>query len=500
MSHLADQQSFRKKVFWDEGWVLTYDDIICLPGYTDFKPDEVSVRSNIGPYQFNIPIISAAMDSVTGSNMAIAMALNGGLGAIHRNCPLESQLEMVKRVKRAHSYIIDDVATLPPDISIKEAKNRMENMGISGFVVVDAYKKVIGILTKRDIPFDDANINHPISEVMTKNPICLHVGVSRDEALRKLYEIRKEKIPLVDQNGILQGLITMKDLAPSFPNAVKDEKGRLLCGLGISPFMPAKDKRDIFLEIGRHVDIMFVDVAEFYKRMDIEGITEIMKFFKDNNVHTKFVLGNIGTYEAAVDILTNKYFSETDQFVGIKVGMGSGSICTTTIQTGVGAPTLFATAQVADAIKEYNPKISLISDGGFKYPGDLVKAFSVGADMIMSGHFFAGCTESPGIVDTIGGRKVKIYRGMGSAEARAVGSFADDRYIKESKKLAEGVSGYVPFTGPLKGVLEQLIEGLKNGMIYAGTKTLKETHNIKIGRITYSGKIEANVHDLQGRN
>ena len=500
MISLSDQQSFRKKIFCDEGWVLTYDDIICLPGYTDFKPNEVSIKSNIGPFQFNIPIISAAMDSVTGSNMAIAMALNGGLGAIHRNCPLESQLEMVKRVKRAHSYIIDDVAVLSPDISIKEAKNKMESMGISGFVVVDKNRKVIGILTKRDIPFDDSIINHPISEFMTKNPICLQYGVSREEALKKLFEIRKEKIPLVDQNGILQGLITMKDLAPSFPHAAKDEKGRLLCGLGISPFMPSKDKKEIFLEIARHVDIMFVDVAEFYKKMDIDGVIESMKFFKENNVNTKFVLGNIGTYEAAADILTNKSFSETEQFIGIKVGMGSGSICTTTIQTGVGAPTLFATAQVADAIKEHNPKIALISDGGLKYPGDLIKAFSVGSDMIMSGHFFAGCTESPGIVDTIGGRKVKIYRGMGSAEARAVGSFADDRYIKESKKLAEGVSGYVPFTGPLKGVLEQLVEGLKNGMIYAGAKNLKDAHNIKIGRITYSGKIEANAHDLQGRN
>lgn len=496
---MENQNNFRKKAYCDEGWILTFDDVMCVPSYTEFEPDQVSVVSNIGPFTFNIPIMSAAMDSVTGSNMAISMALNGGLGVIHRNCPLETQLDMVKKVKRAHSYIIDDVATLPPDINIKEATERMKNMGISGFVVVDKNRKVIGILTKRDIPFDDSTFNRPISEVMTKDPICLKVGVSREEALNKLYEIRKEKIPLIDDNGILQGLITMKDLAPTFPNAVKDEKGRLLCGLGISPFLPPTEKQELFLEIARNVDIMSVDVAEFYKRQDIEGVINIMKFLKKNEIDTKFVLGNLGTYDGAADILTNPYLSETDQFVGIKVGMGSGSICTTTVQTGVGAPTFFATAQVADAIKEHNPKISLIADGGFKYPGDLTKAFAVGADMIMTGHFFAGCTESPGLIDTIGGRKVKVYRGMGSAEARAVGSYADDRYVKDSKKLAEGVSGYVPFTGPLKGVLDQLVDGLKSGMIYGGARTLKEAHNIKIGRITYSGRIESDVHDLQGR-
>jgi IMP dehydrogenase len=487
---LKKEMDFRKKVGASEGWVLTYDDIICLPGHCDYPPEQVDLSSHIGPYNFHLPIITASMDTVTEDQMAISMALNGGLGVIHRNCSYARQLEMVKKVKRARSFIIEDVATVSPDLSVREVEEKMNRMGISGFVVVDAKKKVLGIVTRRDLPFEQGYPGN-VEDIMTKNPVCLPSNVSREQALAKLWEIRKEKIPLVDSEGLLTGLITKKDLKPNYPHSATDSKGRLLCALGCSPFLP-KDpaKAKVLKEISGYVDILFTDVAAFDKKIDIDGTKTLM-----DTLDSKFVVGNIGTYAAAEYLLTKANFPE-DKFIGIKVGMGSGSICTTIIQTGVGAPTLFATAEVADAIKDYNPKISLIADGGFKYPGDLTKSLTVGADMIMSGHFFAGCTESPGYVDTIEGRKVKVYRGMGSAEARAIGSYSDDRYVKDSKKLTEGVSGFVPYTGPLQGVLDQLVDGLKNGIIYGGAHNMADAYNIKIGRVSVAGQSEARPHDL----
>lgn len=481
--------NFRTKVASDKGWVLTFDDVICLPGYTDFLPNECAISTNLGPFHFESPICTAAMDTVTEEMMAIAIAREGGLGVLHRNCNYERQLKMVKKVKKARSFIIEDVATVRPDMTIREVYQKMKDKGISGFPVIDNKQKVVGIITSRDIPFNP-DTEGIVENVMTKNPVCLPSNVSREEGLNKLYEIRKEKIPLVDAEGVLVGLITKKDLKPNYPYSSKDDKGRLLVGLGCSPFLPSNPHNfDILKQAASLADVMMTDVAEFYKKADMSAAKEMME-----KLDSKFVLGNIGTYEAAEAILTYDY--PEDKFIGLKVGMGSGSICTTTIQTGVGAPTLFSTAEVKDAIKDYNPKIGLISDGGFKYPGDLVKAFAVGADMIMSGHFFAGCTESPGYVDTVKGRKVKVYRGMGSAEARSVGSYAHDRYIKDSKKLAEGVSGYVAFLGPLKGVLDQLEDGIKNGLIYAGQNSIANAGNIRLARISPSGATEAQPHDL----
>lgn len=481
---------FRKKAFTDQNLILTFNDILCKPGYTGFSPDECDIKTQLGPFTFESPIISAAMDTVTEDEMAIAMALHGGLGVIHRNCSYERQLEMVKKVKRARNFIIQDVYTVLPDTPIATLSHLMRNKGISGFPVIDEQRHVLGIVTERDLPFE--SLIGQVKDIMTKDPVCLPPEITREDALQKMYEIRKEKIPLVDENGKLAGLVTKKDLKPNFPFSSKDEHGRLLCGLGCSPFLPKTLKnQEILHKIDEHVDIFFTDVAEFYKKIDMQGVKKMME-----ELDSYFVLGNIGTYEAAEAILTYDY--PEDQLIGIKVGMGSGSICTTAIQTGVGAPTFFATAEVADAIKDYNPKIGLIADGGFKYPGDLVKAFSVGADLVMSGHFFAGCTESPGYIDTVNGRKVKVYRGMGSAEARAVGTYADDRYIANSKKLAEGVSGYIPFAGPVNGVLEQLEDGLKNGLIYGGAPSIAEAHKIKIGRVTPAGEREAKPHDLIG--
>ena len=474
-------------------WMHTFDDVLCEPGFTDFDPSEVNIQTTIGPYKFNIPVISASMDTVTEAEMAIQMSLLGGLGVIHRNCSYEKQLEMVKRVKRARSFIVDDVATISPNDTIEFLKQKKIMLRVSGFVVVDDNNKVVGICTARDMPFDD-NFKGLVKDIMTKDPICGNQALSREEAKKMLYDIRKEKLPITNDNGELVGLITKKDLKSEFPNAAIDERGRLLCALGISPFLPKGNKKlEIFKKIDKYTDLFFTDVAEVFKITDLNGIKEIMEY-----TTTPIVIGNIGTFKAAEYILTKMDFPE-DRLVGLKVGMGSGSICTTSLQTGVGAPTIFASAEVADAIKMYNPKIALIADGGFKNPGDLTKAFAVGCDLIMTGHFFAGCTESPGILDTIGGRKVKVYRGMGSKEARAHGDFAIDRYLVQSKSLAEGVSDYVPFVGPVKGVLDQLCEGLKSGMIYCGAKNLKDANTIGLKRVSHAGRIESGAHDLMSR-
>ena len=487
--------NFREKIHSKE-LIATFDDVLILPGFTNFSPVEVDISSSLGKYHLNLPIMSSAMDTVTEELMAINMALHGGLGVIHRNCSYERQLEMVRIVKRARSFVIDDehVATIGPKEGVTKAKFMMENYNISGIVVVNEDKKVCGIFTKRDIPFFQQDIqNGTIKDYMTKDVISIKPGASRKEALKILYESRKEKLPIIDNNGYLKGLITKKDLAPEFPLATKDEEGHLLCALAISPRFPESSQAQNKLkEIEKYVDIFFIDVADFFKKDDIEGTVKLMKFLESD-----FVLGNIGTYQAAEYLISKCDFVE-ERVIGLKVGMGSGSICTTSIQTGVGAPTLFATAQVADAIQDYNPKLSLIADGGFTKPGDLPKAFAVGADLIMSGHFFAGTEESPGYIDTIAGRKVKVYRGMGSKEARTFG-YISDRYIEGSKMLTEGVSNYVPYVGDVARVLATLKEGLSNGMIYAGAKSIKNMKDAQLGIVSVVGQRETQPHDLIGK-
>ncbi|MFX1500564.1 MAG: IMP dehydrogenase [Promethearchaeota archaeon] len=487
--------NFREKVHSNQ-LIATFDDVLVLPGFTNFSPREVNISSNLGPYHLNLPIMSSAMDTVTEELMAINMALHGGLGVIHRNCSYERQLEMVRIVKRARSFVIDDehVATIDPNAGVAKAKFMMENFNISGIVVVNEDKKVCGIFTKRDIPFFEQDIkNGTVKDYMTKEVISIKPGGTREDALKILYESRKEKLPIIDKDGFLKGLITKKDLAPEFPLATKDEEGHLLCALAISPKFPESSQAQKMLKkIETYVDIFFIDVADFYKKDDIEGTIKLMKFLESN-----FVLGNIGTYQAAEYLISKGDFVE-ERFIGLKVGMGSGSICTTSIQTGVGSPTLFATAQVADAINDYNPKLSLIADGGFSKPGDLPKSFAAGADLIMSGHFFAGTDESPGFIDTIAGRKVKVYRGMGSKEARTFG-YISDRYIEDSKMLTEGVSNYVPYVGDVAGVLATLKEGLSNGMIYAGAKSIKDMKQAQLGIVSVVGQRETQPHDLIGK-
>ncbi len=488
-------EKYRKKIHTDD-LIATFDDVLVLPGFTDFDPSDVDISIKLGKYHLNLPIMSSAMDTVTETDMAIKMALYGGLGVLHRNCSYEKQLEMVRIVKRARSFVIDGeyIATIKPNEPLAKAKSLMENYNISGLVVVNEEKKVCGIFTKRDIPFIESNLKKDeIKDYMTKDVVSIKPGVSREEALETLFKHRIEKLPIIDDKGILQGLITKKDLAPEFPFASKDKEGHLLCAIGLSPKFPeSSHAQNMLKELEKYVDIFFIDVADFFKKADIEGTQKLMKF-----LDTDFVLGNIGTYQAAEHLITKCDFAE-DKFIGLKVGMGSGSICTTSIQTGVGAPTLFATAHVADAILDYNPSMSLIADGGFKNPGDLPKAFAAGADMIMSGHLFAGATESPGFIDTVQGRKVKVYRGMGSKNARETG-FISDRYIESSKMITEGVSDYVPYVGDLSGVLETLKEGLTNGMIYVGAKSIQNMKDASIGIVSVVGTRETQPHDLLGK-
>ncbi|MFX1558545.1 MAG: IMP dehydrogenase, partial [Promethearchaeota archaeon] len=369
---------FRKKLHYEE-IIATFDDVLIQPGFTNFEPEEVDISSKLGNYKFNLPIMSSAMDTVTEELMAIKMGLHGGLGVLHRNCSYEKQLEMCRKVKLARSFVIEEVATINVNAKVSEAKFAMETYGISGLMVVQDNNKVCGIFTKRDIPYNEEDIRvGNVKDFMTKNVISIKPGVSRAEALEMLYKHRIEKLPIIE-NGNLMGLITKKDLKPEFPLASIDEDGRLLCALAISPKFPTSNENQKFLkEIDKYVDIFFIDVADFYKKVDIEATKKLMDFLESD-----FVLGNIGTYEAGEYLLTKCNFDE-EKFIGLKVGMGSGSICTTSLQTGVGAPTIFATSQVADAIIDYNPKINLIADGGFKNPGDLPKAISAGADMIMS--------------------------------------------------------------------------------------------------------------------
>lgn len=483
---------YRKKIHADD-ITATFDDILIQPGYTNFEPHDIDTSSKLGSYNFNLPVMSAAMDTVTEELMAIRMALLGGLGVLHRNCSYERQLQMVRIVKRARSFIIDDVATINPSDPISKAKYIMDNYNISGLVVSNEEKKVCGILTKRDMPFLDSDIKKgKVKDYMSKNVISIPPGASREEALNMLFKHRIEKLPVIE-NGYLKGLITKKDLAPEFPLASMDNEGHLICAIALSPKYPeSMQVQNMLKEIDKYVDIFFIDVADFYKVTDINGTKKLM-----NLLESDFVLGNIGTYEAAEHIISKCDFDE-DRFIGLKVGMGSGSICTTSIQTGVGAPTLYATAQVADAISDYRPGLSVIADGGFKNPGDIPKAFSAGADLIMSGHFFAGCTESPGYVDTIQGQKVKVYRGMGSKEARTSG-FISDRYIEGSRVLAEGISAYIPYVGDLDGVVLSLKEGLTNGMVYAGARTITNLKKVKVGIVSPFGQQEVKTHDLIGK-
>jgi IMP dehydrogenase len=494
--------------------MLNFRDVIIMPQLTEYNVREVQheTTAKLGPFTLNYPGIAAAMDKVTEEEMAIKMALYGGAGVIHRNfgkpqnspelnekIQFENQIRIAKKVKRTRSNMVIDVTTVCPDDTITYASSIMDTLRISGLIVVDNEedRNFLGILTRRDVRVPDClgSKYQKVQDAMTpkKDVIWAKEGISMEDAEKLMYTSgRMEKLPVLDKNGEkIVGLMTLKDMYTEYPNAALDDKGRLLCFAAISHFKPQnKENLKLLKELDKQVDVFFTDVAHFHKIPDFVAAKEMMEM-----LDSYWVVGNIGTYEAMEDIITKANFPE-DKWVGVKTGMWSGSICTTTLQTGVGAPTLFATVNVADALKDYGlfNKITLIADGGFEYPGDIPKAFTSGATIIMSGHYFAGTTESPGYIDTINGRKVKVYRGMGSTEARMEGNIGD-RYDVNQKniqeQIPEGVSTYVPYVGDLSRVVTDHISAIKQAMNYTGSTKITDFHNCRFGKAPAAGHKKA---------
>ncbi|MBE6612641.1 MAG: IMP dehydrogenase, partial [Ruminococcaceae bacterium] len=429
--------------FLKEG--LTFDDVLLIPAKSDVTPNMVSLETQLTKtIKLNIPMMSAAMDTVTESRLAIAMAREGGVGVIHKNMPIEKQVDEVERVKRSENGVIANPFFLSPDNYVYEADELMGKYKISGVPICDGNKKLIGIITNRDMRFLD-NHQMKISEVMTKeNLITAPVGTTLDEAQEILRKNKIEKLPLIDDNGILCGLITIKDIekATKYPNSCKDSSGRLLCGAAIGVTADVLDRAAALLGVG--ADFLVLDSAHGHSRNIIECVKKIKAAFPEAQI----IAGNIATAEAARDLIE----AGAD---AIKVGIGPGSICTTRVVAGIGVPQI--TAVYDAACEAAKAGIPVIADGGLKYSGDLVKALAAGANVVMIGSLFAGCEESPGSTEIYQGRQFKVYRGMGSLAAMEKGS--KDRYFQEnSRKLVpEGVEGRVPFKGPLADTVFQLL-------------------------------------------
>lgn len=463
---------------------LSFDDVLLVPGYSDVLPKDVDVTTWLAPnLKLGIPLISAAMDTVTTSRMAIAMAREGGLGIIHRNMSIEKQAQEVDRVKRSEHGIISDPVYLSPDKTIQDALNVMAKYHISGVPVVSD-GKLVGIITNRDIRFEE-DYSKPISQVMTKDRlITAPVGTSLEEAKKIMQKYKIEKLPLVDDEFHLKGLITLKDIEKSrmYPRAAKDSKGRLLAGASIGVGDAAIARAKALVDAG--VDVIVIDSAHGHSKGVLDTVARVKELFPDKVV----VAGNVATGEGARALIERGADC-------IKVGVGPGSICTTRVVTGAGVPQITAVFNAALVAKEYG--ISVIADGGIKYSGDIVKALAAGADAVMLGGLLAGTDESPGEMEIWQGRSFKVYRGMGSIGAMKEGSA--DRYFQESssKLVPEGIEGRVPYRGPVAETIFQLIGGLRAGMGYCGCRTIKELHEkAKFVKITSSGLRESHPHDV----
>jgi len=457
----------------------TFDDVLLLPQATEVEPKDVDVSTKITPnVELKVPILSAAMDTVTEWEMAVAMAREGGLGVIHRNMSVGEQVEQVKKVKRAERFIVENVISIPPDETIDYALFLMEKNGVDGLPVVEN-GKVVGVVSKKDIAVKRGKI---VAEIMTSEPITVHGSVTAEEALNLMFEHRIDRLPVVNSEGKLVGIITMSDLARrrKYKNAVKDENGDLLVAAAVGPFDIERAKA---LE-GAGADVIVVDTAHAHNLKAIKAMKEIR-----NAVDADLIVGNIANPKA-VDDLT---FADA-----VKVGIGPGSICTTRIVAGVGVPQVTAIALVADRAQEYG--LHVIADGGIRYSGDIVKAIAAGADAVMLGSLLAGTKEAPGKEVVINGRKYKQYRGMGSLGAMMKGGaerYYQKGHMKTKKFVPEGVEGVVPYKGSVGEVLYQLVGGLRSGMGYVGAKNipeLKEKGEFVI--ITQAGVKESHPHDI----
>ncbi|HOA84046.1 MAG TPA: IMP dehydrogenase [Thermodesulfovibrio thiophilus] len=464
---------------------LTFDDVLLMPAKSDVIPTEVDVSTSFtSNIKLNIPILSAAMDTVTDANLAIAIAREGGIGVIHRNMPPERQAFEVDKVKKSESGMIVDPITISPDAPISEALALMERYRISG-VPVTVNGKLVGIITNRDLKFE-RDFTKKVEDVMTKERlITAREGITLGEAQEILHKYKIEKLPIVDDDFNLKGLITIKDIEKKikYPNACKDHIGRLRVAAAVGVGEAAIYRVELLINAG--VDAIVIDTAHGHSKAVIETLKELKKRFDID-----IIAGNIATREAAEDLIE----AGAD---AVKVGIGPGSICTTRIVAGAGVPQLTAIMECYSVTSKYN--IPLIADGGIKYSGDITKALAAGAHCIMIGSLFAGTNEAPGEIILYQGRSYKTYRGMGSLGAMQGGS--SDRYRQESVKpeklVPEGVEGRVPYRGPLSKSIHQLVGGLKSGMGYCGCRTLEELRNkAKFIKITNAGLRESHVHDV----
>jgi len=470
------------KRFIKEG--LTFDDVLLVPKKSSLLPKDIDVTTKLTKnIKINIPLISAAMDTVTESKLAIAIAREGGVGIIHKNMSIEEQSLEVDKVKRSEHGVIVDPFFLSPDHYIYEALELMERYRISG-VPITENKKLVGILTNRDLRFE-TNYSKKINEVMTKeNLITASEGTTLDEAKKILRKHKIEKLPIIDAEGNLKGLITIKDIekAIRYPHSAKDKDGRLLAGAAVGYTKDMMER--VAALVKSNADVIVLDSAHGHSQNIIESIRKIKKTYPELEI----VAGNIATAEGAKELIE----AGAD---AIKVGIGPGSICTTRVVAGIGVPQITAINDCYEVARKYD--VPVISDGGIKYSGDLPKAIAAGASTIMLGNLFAGTEESPGESEIYQGRRFKVYRGMGSLGAMPKGS--KDRYFQEdaNKLVPEGVEGRVPYKGPLSDTVFQLVEGLKHGMGYCGAATIVElTNNAEFIRITGAGLRESHPHDI----
>jgi len=463
----------------------TFDDVLLLPQKSTVLPRDVVTQTQFTRHiKLNIPLVSAAMDTVTESKMAIALAQNGGIGVIHKNLSIEAQAKEVTIVKRAESGMIIDPITLKEENTIKDAKELMAKYGFSGVPIVDDNGKLIGIVTKRDVIFED-NLNKKLKSVMTKERlITAPVGTTLTQAQKILKKNRIEKLPIVDKNGLLKGLITVKDIMKKLehPAATLDKMGRLRVAAAVGVGKDTIQRASALVQAG--VDVLVIDTAHGYSQSVINTAKMLRKKFPA----IELVIGNVATKEAVLELLR----LDID---AIKVGIGPSSICTTRVVAGVGVPQFSAILECATVARKRN--IPIIADGGIRFSGDIVKALAAGADTVMIGNLFAGTDESPGEEVLLEGRRYKIYRGMGSLDAMVKGS-ADRYFQEEAKKLVpEGIVGRVPYRGKVSDVIYQLIGGLKAGMGYCGARDLNELRRkARFVRITNAGLKESHPHDI----
>ena len=463
---------------------LTFDDVLLIPEASDVLPAEVDLKTTLAKgIDLNIPIVSAAMDTVTESRLAIAMAREGGMGIIHKNMSIEEQAKEVDKVKRSEHGVITDPFFLAPDNLVKDAVSLMERYRISG-VPVTKEGKLVGILTNRDLRFE-TNYEQPISAVMTKdNLVTAPVGTSLDDAKNILGKHRIEKLPIVDDKGYLKGLITIKDIEKSiqYPNSARDKHGRLLVGAVVGTAANTMDR--VAALIDAKVDVIAIDTAHGHSAMVLKKIAEIKKKFPSLTL----IAGNVATAEAT------KALIDAGADI-VKVGIGPGSICTTRVVAGIGVPQLTAVMDCAEEADKHGKRI--IADGGIKYSGDIVKALAAGGSAVMIGSMLAGTQESPGEIELYQGRSFKVYRGMGSLAAMAAGS--NDRYFQENEKkfVPEGVEGRVPYRGSVSEIIYQMKGGLRSGMGYCGKHNIDELRkNSRFIKITNAGLLESHPHDI----